>query len=90
LYLPKKVILFPRKRLPSTLRIGEVISIVGKDDQVRPYKLLGFHGDMASLDGNHPLAGQDLVFEIETLMARDATSEEITESCNFMSTQILH
>jgi FKBP-type peptidyl-prolyl cis-trans isomerase SlyD len=29
------------------------------------------------VDGNHPLAGQDLTFEIEILEVRDATEEEI-------------
>ncbi len=29
------------------------------------------------VDGNHPLAGQDLQFEVEVLEVRDATSEEM-------------
>jgi FKBP-type peptidyl-prolyl cis-trans isomerase 2 len=31
------------------------------------------------MDGNHPLACQDLVFEIETVDARDATPAEISD-----------
>jgi FKBP-type peptidyl-prolyl cis-trans isomerase SlyD len=45
---------------------------------------------MVALDGNHPLAGQDLTFEIETVEARDATAEEIIKSSNMISTQVLH
>ncbi len=90
LYEPNKVILYPRKKLPRHLRIGESISITSKTGTIRPYKVLQFHDDMASLDGNHPLAGQDLVFEIETLDARLATHEEISESLNTMPTQLLH
>ena len=45
---------------------------------------------MVSLDGNHPLAGQDLIFEIEALEVRDATPAEIDESVNIVSTQLLH
>jgi FKBP-type peptidyl-prolyl cis-trans isomerase SlyD len=45
---------------------------------------------MVSLDGNHPLAGQDLVFEIETLDARDATELEVFEAQNLVATQLLH
>lgn len=90
LYVPQKVILYPRKKLPSSLRVGQMVSIVGKSGRVRSYKVLEFHDDMASLDGNHPLAGQDLIFEIETLMAREATPDEITESSNIMSNQVLH
>lgn len=90
LYKPSEVILFPRKKLPQQARVGELISIVGKSGKVRTYKVLEFHNSMVSLDGNHPLAGQDLIFEIEALEARDATREEIEQSRNPISTQILH
>lgn len=90
LYDPKKVILYPRAMLARHLRIGDMVSIVGKSGTKRHYKVVHFYDDMASLDGNHPLAGQDLVFEIEALSARDATSAEIESSKNPMSSQLLH
>lgn len=91
LYDPKKVILYPRSKLPRDLRVGQFISIAGKSGRIRSYKALQFHDDMVSLDGNHPLAGQDLVFEIETIDARDATSEEINASMTEdISTHLLH
>jgi FKBP-type peptidyl-prolyl cis-trans isomerase SlyD len=90
LYLPQKVILFPRKKMPENVKLGQIISIVGKSGQVRKYRLLEYHDGMVSLDGNHPLAGQDLIFEIETLAARAATDEEIAESANMISKQNLH
>jgi FKBP-type peptidyl-prolyl cis-trans isomerase SlyD len=90
LYQPSKVILYPRKKLPRHLRVGEYISISGKSGAIRSYKVVHLHDDMVSLDGNHPLAGQDLVFEIETLEVREATNEEIAESSNHVATQILH
>lgn len=30
-----------------------------------------------TLDGNHPLAGQDLEFDVEMVLIRDATTEEV-------------
>lgn len=33
-------------------------------------------GDQVHLDGNHPLAGQDLFFDVRVLEVRDATEEE--------------
>jgi FKBP-type peptidyl-prolyl cis-trans isomerase SlyD len=80
LYEPQKVILYPRTKLPKQLQLGGVISVVGKNNHVRSYKVLAFHGSMVSLDGNHPLAGQDLIFEIETVAARGATAQEIAEA----------
>ena len=34
-------------------------------------------GDMITLDGNHPLAGQDLNFDVEITAVRPATEEEL-------------
>lgn len=90
LYDPKKVILFPRQKLPRETRTGEMLTIVGKSGTARTYKVLQFLDDMAQLDGNHPLAGQDLVFEIEALDAREATPEEVDSSLNVVAQQLLH
>ena len=35
-------------------------------------------GDMVTLDGNHPLAGQNLNFEVEVTEVRSATDEELS------------
>ena len=90
LYEPNKVILFPRRKLPRSVIKGELIKIVGSSGVIRSYRVIEFHEDLVSLDGNHPLAGQDLVFEIEALEARDATPEDIELSANRVSSQLLH
>jgi FKBP-type peptidyl-prolyl cis-trans isomerase SlyD len=36
----------------------------------------GAEGDKISINGNHPLAGQTLHFEVEVLSVREATAEE--------------
>ncbi len=36
----------------------------------------GAEEDKISIDGNHPLAGQTLLFDVEVLSVRDATAEE--------------
>jgi FKBP-type peptidyl-prolyl cis-trans isomerase SlyD len=90
LYDPAKIILYPRSKLPKHLTTGELVVIVGKSGRARSYRVLEFHDSMVSLDGNHPLAGQDLIFEIEALDVREATDEEISESVNTMVSQVLH
>jgi len=35
-------------------------------------------GELVTVDGNHPLAGQSLSFEVEITEVRDATTEELT------------
>lgn len=86
----QKIILYPVKKLAKDLRIGQIISIIGKSGYSRTYKVVEFQNDFIRLDGNHPLAGQDLVFEIEALEVRDATSAEVNASVNTVGTKLLH
>lgn len=90
LYDLKKVILVPRKKLSKAVKIGEMVFIVGKSGLQRSYRVLELHSDFVNLDGNHALAGQDLIFEIETLEARYATAKEIDDSTNVVASQLLH
>lgn len=89
-YEPAKVILYPKKKIGRDITVGENISIIGKSGLIRSYRVIQLHHDMVSLDSNHPLAGQDLIFEIETLDAREATEDEIASSKNAVSAQVLH
>lgn len=90
LYDPKKIILYPKSKLPKNIRKGDAIKIMGKSGQLRSYVVTDIHSDFASLDGNHPLAGQDLVFEIDALEVRQATKQELDESLNTLFHQMLH
>ncbi len=90
LYDPQKIILYPRNKLPKNLRKEETIQIIGKSGQQRSYRVVELHSDFASLDGNHPLAGQDLIFEIDAIEVREATRQEIDESLNTIYRQMLH
>ena len=59
------------------LQIGSFLQLQLAQDVkvVRVAKMSDTH---VTLDGNHPLAGQDLEFSIEMVMVRDATLEEVT------------
>ena len=35
------------------------------------------NGDEATVDGNHPLAGETLTFDLKVVEVRDATEEEL-------------
>jgi FKBP-type peptidyl-prolyl cis-trans isomerase SlyD len=45
--------------------------------QTRVVTVTAVKGDMVTIDGNHPLAGQDLNFAVEITEVRDATAEEL-------------
>lgn len=91
-YDPSKVILFPLNKVPDfkNIRLGQTVSIVSKSGVLRVYRVLQIYGDMVSLDENHPLAGQDLVFEIEATESRAATKEEVSELQSLVSKQWIH
>lgn len=55
---------------------GQVVGTDEEGNQVL-FTITGIQNGMAHLDGNHPLAGQTLVFEVEIQGIRDATTEEL-------------
>jgi len=45
--------------------------------QRRVVTVTNIAGDMVTVDGNHPLAGENLHFDVEVADVRDATAEEL-------------
>jgi FKBP-type peptidyl-prolyl cis-trans isomerase SlyD len=90
LYDPKKIIFHSKDKVPKTVKVGEFITIVDRSHKHRLYRVMNVQKEMITLDGNHPLAGQDLIFEISTLDVRDASDQEVNASLNLMSAQVLH
>jgi FKBP-type peptidyl-prolyl cis-trans isomerase SlyD len=75
------VIEVSRKRISqgSKLKIGDKVSIRAQDKKLRSFRVIQENSRTLTLDGNHPLAGQDLIFDVEGVQIRDATQEEVTE-----------
>lgn len=71
-----------RKSLVSSgeLAVGDRIHLADAGGDFRLYQITKIIGDLIYLDANHPLAGQDLVFDVHVVDARDATEEELRES----------
>jgi FKBP-type peptidyl-prolyl cis-trans isomerase SlyD len=47
------------------------------DDGMRLFTVTAIIGDMITLDGNHPLADQNLHFDVNIVGVREATAEEL-------------
>ena len=76
----KLVLKLPRAKLPNTkLSIGNRLR-GGNDPHAPIFTVTALTETEVTLDGNHPLAGQDLYFDIEVSEARDATLEEMNHS----------
>jgi FKBP-type peptidyl-prolyl cis-trans isomerase SlyD len=82
-YHPELMMEIPRKTLPQgkALNVGDKIQIHSHQRNSRFYRVVQATISTLTLDANHPLAGQDLVFYIEATEVRDATPEEISSSC---------
>lgn len=67
--------------LPDGLTLGMEIDGYMEDDSddVIIYTVKEIKGKQATLDGNHPLAGMDLIFEGTVLDIHEASKEEIKE-----------
>ncbi|HEY8996114.1 MAG TPA: peptidylprolyl isomerase [Lacunisphaera sp.] len=67
----------PRARLPvDDVRVGDQFQ-TGPDRQSPIVTVMAIEGDEVLLDANHPLAGQELHFEVELVSSRPATPAEM-------------
>ena len=68
-----------RDKLPSSneITVGDQFQASGPQGEMLLFRVLELNGDQVKLDGNHPLAGEDLVFDVEVMKIRDATNEEL-------------
>ncbi|MFA6187973.1 MAG: peptidylprolyl isomerase [Sulfuricurvum sp.] len=80
-YDPELVVTENISELPSDLTIGMEIDGYIEDDSedVIIYTVKEIKGKKATLDGNHPLAGMDLIFEGTVLNIHEADAKTIKE-----------
>ena len=67
----------PKKQFPPGVKVGGQLEGRGDDGRTLVFNVMKIKGDTVLLDGNHPLAGLELKFNIKVLDVREASSEEI-------------
>lgn len=66
----------PKKELAHLdIEVGRLLQL-NLGEQTKVVKIVEVTDDKVVLDGNHPLAGVDLVFDIDMVAVRNATPEE--------------
>jgi len=69
----------PRNMFPADIEIqpGMEFHAQGPQGQVITIVVVSVDGDTVNVDGNHPLAGVSLNFDVKIIDVREATQEEI-------------
>ncbi|MDJ0805258.1 MAG: peptidylprolyl isomerase [Gammaproteobacteria bacterium] len=64
---PEMMQVVPRSAIPTDieLEVGMVLSANNPDGRTLHFKVVEFDDEKVSVDGNHPLAGKDLTFDLE-------------------------
>jgi FKBP-type peptidyl-prolyl cis-trans isomerase SlyD len=89
-YDPELVRLAPREDFPRELEVGMTFEGVpgeegedegegGGDGEAGMYIVTDFTDEAVVLDGNHPLAGMSLRFEVQVIDVRPASEEEVEQ-----------
>lgn len=73
-----RIVRVSRKELPvSDVKVGDRFN-GGPEPHAPVFVVTQVTETEATLDGNHPLAGIDLTFDVELIGVREATAEELT------------
>jgi FKBP-type peptidyl-prolyl cis-trans isomerase SlyD len=78
---PQRVIEVTRAQLGFDPEVGTVVQAQLPDGREQHLMIAEVDGDTVTLDGNHPLAGETLRFEVSVASIRKATADEIARGC---------
>lgn len=76
-HLPERVVDVPKANFEFEPEVGGVVQAQMPDGRHTFLQVKGLDAESVTLDGNHPLAGLDLVFEVVVDGVRPATDEEL-------------
>ena len=74
---PERIVEVSREQLGFEPEVGAVVAAKLPDGREQHLLIAEVDGEKVTLDGNHPLAGQTLRFEVTVVSIRAATEEEI-------------
>ena len=61
------VVNVPLDKMPGEVEVGQTLEANGDNGQVAHVVVTAVNEDSVTIDGNHPLAGKELVFDIEVV-----------------------
>ena len=76
---PQREVEVSRGQLGFDPEVGTVVRAQLPDGREQHLMIAKVDGDTVTLDGNHPLAGETLRFEVSVASLREATADEISK-----------
>lgn len=73
----QRIIEVPRSKLPQDVTLGEIVTAQHSTGAQVHMMVIDVNDESVRLDGNHPLAGKVLQFEVKILKVEAATEDEI-------------
>lgn len=76
---PAMILVLPVDRFPQEieLEVGMILYARGPDGQTLSFRVVEIKEGLATIDFNHPLAGENLHFHVKIRGVREATAEEL-------------
>ncbi len=75
-HVPERVVEVPKANFEFEPEIASVVEAQMPDGRTHFLQVTDLTDETVTLDGNHPLAGRDLVFDVKVESFRTATAEE--------------
>lgn len=75
---------------PEFHHIGAEVEMVNDQGESRKFVVSGIENGKLTVDGNHPLAGKSITFNVRVVDIRDATPEEIIDGVPPMVQPVMH
>jgi len=79
LHDPAKVFKEAREKLDAEVQVGHVLEVEVDEDHSSELLVISVDDNSVILDGNHPLAGRRLVFDVRVVGVRPATLKELNK-----------
>jgi len=75
---------------PQFRHIGAEVEMMNDQGDSRKFTVTRIENGKLTVDGNHPMAGKSIVFNIRVVSIREATEDEIANGVEPMAMPVLH
>ncbi|MFR9524189.1 MAG: peptidylprolyl isomerase [Rikenellaceae bacterium] len=75
--LPRAIFCDESGQIAEMVQVGNVLPMSSADGQQMPGTVVEIGEETVKMDFNHPMAGKTLNFEVEVVMVRDVTPEDL-------------